>query len=159
MVLLYSEAATKAGKVLFQQTLIEIHANLARHTHSQCYSNVLHPNAPSGTLVVPQSSICKTIQGPREKEATWAGICTAFRCDRRTGGKKRKEEKHNLNQTKIQDRITRRFSRKYLRRWHYIPSHIRLTDRYIFCKDIHNETQQCFYSTGENCFRVTGERR
>lgn len=118
------------------------------HTHSHSYSCVLHPNAPWGTLVLPPSSIWETIHDPGEKRE-YEQVSAALHWDRK---------KTLYKSDKDSRQHHRLFSHKYLRPWHYIPSHIMLIDRHKFFTEIHNNPTMLSFNQGKLHSR-DGKRR
>lgn len=146
VVLLYGEAVAKIGKFCpKKQKCRHIHTHTdacklhTAHTHTHSYSSVLHPNVPWGTLVLPLSSIWETIPSPGERRGMGRYVLLSSVTEKKTWYKSDKDTRQHH----------RLFSHKYLRPWHYIPSHIMLIDRHIFFSEIHNNRTIVSFNHGK----------
>lgn len=110
------------------------------HTHARSYSYVPHPNVPWGALVLSPVINLRDNSGPRRvREATGRYVTlssvTEINKKRKRGGWYKSDKDSRQNHRLF-----------YLRLWHYIPRHIMLIDRLIFCPwdTQHNTTMVLF---------------
>lgn len=128
----------KSSQHTHTHTCMWTNANRSRCTLAAMFRILMHPR---GSLVLPPSSICETIQGPGEKECT-GQVRSAFQRDRGGGGK------NDSNQTKIpvtlMPETIAQYSTYYVD-WQAYTCQARYTTL----------PNNAFIQLGENCIQVT----
>lgn len=142
-VLLYVKAAGKGRQKFPTNThaCTWTNANRSRRTLAAMFRILMHPR---GTLVLPPSSICETIQGPGEKECT-GQVRTAFQRDRR-GGKKWFKSDKDPSHTNAWDHGTIFHILCWLAGVYFATRYTTLPNN-------------AFIQLGENCIQVTERKK